>query len=124
MIKSEGKGFEIENLPASRDFGSHSTRQESSKAIETAKENADTLNFFEDFHIFALEWEPDELRWYIDGVQLFSTKQNVPHIPFYLILNTAVGGDWPGNPNASTKFPQYHFIDYVRIYEKNTQHDL
>ena len=37
--------------------------------------------------------------------------------PFYIILNTAVGGDWGGDPNKDTVFPQYHLIDYVRVYE-------
>jgi beta-glucanase (GH16 family) len=37
-------------------------------------------------------------------------------MPFYIILNTAVGGAWGGNPDGKTVFPQYHYIDYVRVY--------
>ncbi len=42
----------------------------------------------------------------------------MPQKPFFLILNTAVGGDWPGNPDETTVFPQYHEIDYVAVYTR------
>jgi beta-glucanase (GH16 family) len=71
-----------------------------------------------DFHLYALEWEPNEIRWYIDGELIHSTHEGIPHTPHYLILNTAVGGAWPGNPDETTAFPQYHDIDYVRVYER------
>lgn len=74
------------------------------------------------FHTFALEWTEDSLTWYVDGKQRFQVKREevtqFPEKPFYMILNTAVGGTWPGNPNKNTVFPQYHSIDYVRIYQK------
>lgn len=76
-------------------------------------------DFSDDFHTFALEWNPKELRWYVDGMRRFSTRKNIPDIPFYIILNTAVGGIWPGNPDATTQFPQYHVIDYVRVYKED-----
>ena len=75
-------------------------------------------DFSKDFHVFTLEWEPGALRWYVDGIQRFATTANVPQIPCRLILNTAVGGDWPGDPDQTTVFPQYHDIDYVRIYAR------
>jgi len=68
------------------------------------------------FHEFAVEWTPTRLDWEVDGVLRFSSTRNVPREPFYIILNTAVGGDWPGNPDPSTVFPQHHEIDYVRVY--------
>ncbi len=77
------------------------------------------LDFSKDFHTFTLEWEPEELRWYIDGVKRFSTKKNVPNVPFYIILNTAVGGNWPGYPDETTQFPQFHLIDYVAVYQRD-----
>jgi len=71
------------------------------------------------YHIFSLEWAPGgNLTWYIDGEQ--RCHQTIPgyfDTPMYLILNTAVGGSWPGNPDASTPFPQYFSIDYVRVYQ-------
>ena len=45
-------------------------------------------------------------------------RKAVPHAPHYLIFNTAVGGQWPGNPDDKTVFPQYHDIDYVRVYQR------
>lgn len=75
-------------------------------------------DFTKDFHVFALEWEPNEMRWFIDGKLLHATTNGIPHTPHYLILNTAVGGGWPGNPDATTVFPQYHDIDYVRVYQR------
>jgi beta-glucanase (GH16 family) len=81
----------------------------------------------EDFHVFAVEWEPREIRFYFDG-ELYETRTptDLPagarwvfDHPFFLILNVALGGDWPGSPDASTKFPQRMLVDYVRVYEKN-----
>ncbi len=77
------------------------------------------VDFSKDFHLYALEWEPDSIRWYIDGHLLHATTVGIPHAPHYLILNTAVGGGWPGNPDATTRFPQYHDIDYVRVYQRS-----
>jgi beta-glucanase (GH16 family) len=76
------------------------------------------VDYTKDFHIYALEWEPNELRWYVDGKLIHSTTEGIPHTPHYLILNTAVGGAWPGDPDETTEFPQYHDIDYVRVYQR------
>jgi beta-glucanase (GH16 family) len=76
-----------------------------------------------DFHVYALEWEPHVLRWFIDGKLIHSTNLGIPHSPHYLILNTAVGGAWPGDPDDTTVFPQYHDIDYVRVYQRATYFD-
>lgn len=73
-------------------------------------------DFTQDFHTFAIEWFPGQLYWYIDGIlRASSIRPQVPSEPMYLILNTAVGGDWPGSPDGSTPFPAYHLIDYVRV---------
>lgn len=77
----------------------------------------------DDFHVFAIEWEPQEIRFYVDGnlyqtrnaAQLSADKRWVFDHPFYLLLNVAVGGDWPGSPDASTVFPQTMMVDYVRV---------
>ena len=77
--------------------------------------------FPDDFHIFAIEWETNVIRWYVDD-KLYSTKTPadtngntwVFDHGFFIILNLAVGGDWPGNPDATTVFPQKMVIDYVR----------
>jgi len=75
-------------------------------------------DFSEDFHEFVVEWDEDQICWYVDGEGRCQTGEDIPKEPFYVILNTAVGGSWPGNPNKRTKFPQYHEIDYVRVYVK------
>ncbi|HEX9780420.1 MAG TPA: family 16 glycosylhydrolase [bacterium] len=77
-------------------------------------------DFTQDFHTFALEWEPDEIRWYVDGELRHRSREHVPTVPCFLILNTAVGGDWPGPPDETTVFPQFHEIDYVRVYARDT----
>jgi beta-glucanase (GH16 family) len=76
-------------------------------------------DYSQDFHVYALEWEPDAIRWFIDGQLIHTSTNGVPHTPHYLILNTAVGGAWPGNPDGSTSFPQYHDVDYVRVYQRD-----
>jgi beta-glucanase (GH16 family) len=82
--------------------------------------------FSDDFHVFALEWAPGALRFYVDH-DLYVTRTpadlksgqvwEFDH-PFFIILNLAVGGDWPGNPDASTTFPQAMLVDYVRVYRR------
>ena len=76
------------------------------------------VDYSRDFHLYVLEWDPDEIRWFVDGERIHSTREGIPHTPHYLILNTAVGGGWPGNPDATTRFPQFHDIDYVRVYQR------
>ncbi|MGC9357254.1 MAG: glycoside hydrolase family 16 protein [Anaerolineae bacterium] len=85
--------------------------------------------FADDFHLYAVEWEPEEIRWYVDDEHYGTvTREDVPgewvyDHPFFLILNVAVGGHWPGYPDDTTPFPQQMRIDYVRIYEANPDFD-
>ena len=77
-----------------------------------------------EFHVYAVEWEPEEIRWYVDDVEYFKlTPQSVRgdwvfDQPFFMLLNLAVGGSWPGPPDASTVFPQFLKVDYVRVYQR------
>lgn len=73
-------------------------------------------DFADGFHIYAVDWRPDEIVWYVDGNPVFSTRDNVPQQPMYLLANLAVGGNWPGSPDADTVFPSYYEIDYIRVY--------
>jgi hypothetical protein len=79
--------------------------------------------FSDDFHVFAVEWEPDEIRWYVDGNQFFAATpydvsgEWVFDHPFFIIMNVAVGGNWPGYPDETTTFPQTMMVDYVRVYQ-------
>lgn len=82
--------------------------------------------FADDFHVFAVEWEPKAIRFYVDGhVYATRTPGDLPKQtnwvydhPFFLLLNVAVGGSWPGNPDATSTYPQMMLVDYVRVYSK------
>ncbi len=74
-------------------------------------------DFAADFHIFAVNWRAGEIQWYVDGNPVFRVTNNVPAQPMYILANLAVGGDWPGSPNADTPFPGYYEIDYIRVYQ-------
>jgi len=80
--------------------------------------------FSDGFHVFAVEWEPREMRFYVDD-RLYATRTpadlpaGAPWVfdhPFFVVLNLAVGGKFPGSPDSSTVFPQRMLVDYVRVY--------
>lgn len=82
--------------------------------------------FADDFHVFAVEWETNVVRFYVDK-NLYETRTpaDLPgggtwvfDHPFFILLNVAVGGDWPGPPDNNTQFPQSMMVDYVRVYSK------
>ena len=75
-------------------------------------------DFTTGYHTYALQWTPEEMVWYIDGIERYATRQHVPQEPMYVLLNLAVGGDWPGNPDDTTPFPSYMDTDYIRVYAK------
>lgn len=90
-------------------------------------------SFSSKFHEYSVEWEPGEMRFYTDGELVltcndwFTGSEGADEVPypapfdqdFYIQLNLAVGGDWPGNPDASTDFSKAEFeVDYVRVYQK------
>ena len=74
-------------------------------------------DFSAGYHTIGLLWEPHLLAWTIDGVERSAVTDSIPQEPFYLLANLAVGGTWPGSPNASTIFPSFYEIDYLRVYE-------
>jgi hypothetical protein len=59
-----------------------------------------------------------EVIWYVDDVERARSTAGVPDEPMYVIANPAVGGDWPGNPDATTVFPGFMDIDYIRVYQR------
>ncbi|MFI4891836.1 MAG: family 16 glycosylhydrolase [Phycisphaerales bacterium JB058] len=88
-------------------------------------------DFSDDFHTYTIEWEPDAMRWYVDGNLYRSLNRNSwwsSNAPsnerapfdheFHLLLNCAVGGNWPGYPDGSSVFPQQFQIDWVRVYQR------
>ena len=95
-------------------------------------------NFSDEYHTFAVEWLPDRISWYVDGQLIhtendwYSATEGQGEItypapfdqPFYIILNLAVGGNWPGNPDETTDIAGSAFyIDYVRVYQKDSYNE-
>ncbi|SMF38727.1 Beta-glucanase, GH16 family [Paenibacillus barengoltzii J12] len=79
---------------------------------------------FSQFHTYSIEWDPSYIRWFVDGVQyneiyIANGTGNTEEFqkPFFILLNLAVGGNWPGSPNGSTPFPAQMLVDYVRVYQ-------
>jgi beta-glucanase (GH16 family) len=83
--------------------------------------------FADAYHLFAVEWNTHRIAFFLDGSNYFTvTRATVEHHgkwvydhPFYLLLNVAVGGSWPGNPDASSIYPQQMLVDYVRVYQQH-----
>ena len=81
------------------------------------------IRFSDDFHVFAIQWAAQTITFSVDGTAYRTvTPSSLPpgaswvfDNPFFLILNVAVGGNFPGNPDASTQFPQEMIVDYVRV---------
>jgi beta-glucanase (GH16 family) len=76
------------------------------------------------FHTYSIEWDESAIQWFLDGNQYWqgTIANNVNstdefHSPFFIILNVAVGGNWPGNPDETTLFPDTMVVDYVRVYQ-------
>ena len=92
-------------------------------------------NFASDYHTYTCDWEPGKITWYVDGNKIheesdwYSATVNKGTVtypapfdqPFYVILNLAVGGNWPGNPDADADYinTENFSIDYVRVYQKS-----
>ena len=76
-------------------------------------------DFSAGWHTFGVDWQPGSLVWYVDGVERWRfTGAAVTAAPQRLLLNLAVGGRWPGPPNASTPFPRDFLVDYVRVWDQ------
>jgi beta-glucanase (GH16 family) len=82
--------------------------------------------FADDFHVYAVEWAPSTIRFYVDDhIYETLTPKDLPvgtkwvyDHPFFVLLNVAVGGSWPGSPDASSTYPQTMLVDYVRVYRR------
>lgn len=82
------------------------------------------------YHIYTIEWNSSSIKWFLDGTQYVEANilNNINsteefHKPFFLLLNLAVGGNWPGSPDGSTVFPARMYVDYVRVYQQGTSRD-
>ena len=120
-------GHDIKTVYGTLHFGEPHNQQQGTCTLEND-------NFAESFHEFAVEWEPGEMRFYCDGKNYFTVndwytrRQGFEDVtfpapfdqPFYIILNVAVGGDWPGYPDDTTTFDEkaQMLVDYVKVYQK------
>jgi beta-glucanase (GH16 family) len=86
--------------------------------------NAPFAHDLEGYHVYAIDWYPNRIDFYMDGIRYATrTPASLPkggrwvfEHPFYLLINNAVGGTWPGAPDATTRFPQELRVDYVRVW--------
>lgn len=96
----------------------------SSHASKGTSYTLNTGTFYDEFHVFSMQWKQDQVQLFVDN-NLFLTvnKSDVSPAPYpfnaphFFIFNVAVGGNWPGSPDASTTFPQRMIVDYVRVYQ-------
>jgi beta-glucanase (GH16 family) len=89
-----------------------------------AQYGGNTTTDFSLYHVYSIEWNDSTINWLLDGTQFFSANilnninsTNEFHAPQFILLNMAVGGSWPGNPDNTTPFPDTMFVDYVRVYQ-------
>ncbi len=117
----ENVGFEPSKVHGSL----HGPQYSGDNPLTGAYTLPDHAAFSDAFHVFAVEWEPQVIRFYVDNI-LYETQtiDSIPSHkhwafdhPFFVLLNVAVGGQWPGNPDASTSFPTSMLVDYVRVYQ-------
>jgi beta-glucanase (GH16 family) len=79
-------------------------------------------NYHDKFHVFTILWQENSIEWYVDYKKYYSVTPSTVRfdafrLPQFFIFNVAVGGNWPGSPNASTVFPQSMIVDYVRVFQ-------
>lgn len=87
-------------------------------------------DFSKQFHVFSFEWDEKIMKWYVDNVAYFTSSADVVtgtypfDNRFFILMNIAVGGKWPGYPDEKNIFPQRMYIDYVRVYQKSSVMNL
>lgn len=120
-------GHETNTLYGTLHFGEPHSQEQGTLTLDKG-------NFADEFHVFAVEWEPGEMRLYCDGVKYktindwYTKRPGFGEVtypapfdqPFYVILNVAVGGNWPGYPDETTTFDEkaQMVVDYVKVYQK------
>lgn len=119
--------LEAVNLnPTNEVFGTLHYGGEWPENTSTGSSFTPSSNAWEQFHVYAVEWEAEEVRWFVDETHYqtqndwFSANADYPapfNQRFHILLNVAVGGSWPGPPDVTTTFPQEMQVDYVRVYE-------
>lgn len=84
-----------------------------------------TISPPEEYHVYSIEWDADAISWFLDGIKFHSVeiKNNINsteefHKPFFVLLNLAIGGNWPGQTIDQSKLPAGMLVDYVKVYQK------
>lgn len=115
-------GHEPHKVHSTLHYGGEWPANTSNQKTKTLSEST----YHDNFHIFALEWEEGEMRFFVDGERIggwsnwWTADADFPapfDQKFHILINLAVGGNWPGAPDSTTKFPQLLEIDYVRVYQ-------
>ena len=80
------------------------------------------MTFSDEFHVFSIIWDDQKIRWYMNDNLYNTININDGELSefqeeFFFIFNVAVGGNWPGSPDANTQFPQKMTVDYVRVFQ-------
>ncbi len=117
--------MELLGHQTNRIYGSLHYRNESQHAFTTASQAiTGAPDFHEEFHVFSIDWQEDQMRFLVDDLEYasyatneLSDEENPFNNSFFFILNVAVGGEWPGSPDQSTAFPQRMIVDYVRVFQ-------
>jgi len=121
----------MENIgrePSTNHGSVHGPGYSGSNALSAAYSLPGGRNLYEDFHVFSVQWSKGLITFYVDGVSyetvtrafLPSSGQWVFDNAFFLLLNVAVGGSFPGAPDTTTQFPRDMLVDYVRVYQQQT----
>ena len=92
------------------------------RAYESGKKSLSNGKLADDFHVYSIDWTSDSITWLLNDVsfhseQITSADRTEFHEDFFFIFNVAVGGQWPGNPDSSTQFPQQMQVDYIRVFQ-------
>lgn len=117
----ENRGSEPNQVSSAYHWGENSSKhQYVSHHHQSHDANGESINFHDSYHIYAVEWEPNTIRFYVDGVLHYTvTGKDAPihDTSMSVVLNLAVGGFFGGDPDATTVFPQELSIDYVRVWQ-------
>ncbi|MEO8413256.1 MAG: glycoside hydrolase family 16 protein [Ginsengibacter sp.] len=82
-----------------------------------------TISTPADYHVYGVKWDADSIRWYVDNIEyhasnITNNSTEEFHQPFFILVNLAVGGDWPGQTINDSLLPAKMYVDYVRVYQK------
>ncbi|MFK7992821.1 MAG: family 16 glycosylhydrolase [Granulosicoccus sp.] len=97
------------------------------KTIRTPTYETIGPDYSKDFHVFSMSWDPEQIIWYVDGMEtrrVDSSEWVIPNQAMYILANLAVGGNWPTSPDPNTEFPAVFELDYIRAYKKEMDRPL